>query len=197
MYNIEGGYGELYASTQYLKLLDKYPKDLRHSFVGVQFGATSSDTIRRNGVPKIYVYKFSNQGSLPSLASPAIIRLSEMYLNRAEAKAKLGQNDEAIQDVNLIRERAGLSGTELYTVNNLKDKSTVLDVVLEERQLELAFEGFRPLDLFRNNKAMERNYQGAHPKVNGKQIILPTNPRIINLIPEKERILNPNLQPNL
>jgi starch-binding outer membrane protein, SusD/RagB family len=197
MYNNDGGYGELYASRTYMKLLNKYPKDLRHSFVKVQFGATTSDTIKRNGVPKIFVYKFSNQGALPSLASPAIIRLSEIYLIRAEAQAKSGNNDLAIEDVNLIRSRAGLSGTELYTVADLKGHATVLDVVLEERQLELAFEGFRPLDLFRNNKTMERNYPGVHPKVNGKQTILSTNPRVIHLIPEKEMLLNPNLQPNL
>jgi hypothetical protein len=196
MYNNDGGYGELYASRTYMKLLNKYPADLRHSFVKVQLNASATDTLRRNGVPKIFVYKFSNQGALPSLASPAIIRLSEMYLIRAEAQTKLGNNDLAIADVNLIRARAGLSGTELYSVADLKGHATVLDVVLEERQLELSFEGFRPLDLFRNNKTMERDYPGVHPKINGKQTILPTNPRIVHLIPEKEILLNPNLVPN-
>jgi hypothetical protein len=196
MYNADGGYGELYASLTYMKLLNKYPADLRHSFVKVQLNPTTKDTLKRNGAPKIFVYKFSNQGPVPSLASPAIIRLSEMYLNRAEAQAKLGNDAQAIDDVNLIRQRAGLSGAELYSVTDLKGHATVLDVVLEERQLELSFEGFRPLDLFRNNKKMERNYPGVHPIVNGKQTILPTNPRIVHLMPEKEMLLNSNLVPN-
>lgn len=194
MYNNDGGYGELYASRTYMKLLNKYPADLRHSFVKVQMNAT--DTIRRNGTPKIFVYKFSNQGATSTMSSPAILRLAEMYLNRAEAQAKMGNYPEAIDDINAIRKRAGLSGTELYSVSDLKGHATVLEVVLEERQLELSFEGFRPLDLFRNNKIMERNYPGVHPIVNGKQTILPTNPRIVHFIPETEMLLNPNLVPN-
>lgn len=195
MYNDDGGYGELYASLKYMKLLNQNPQDLRQSFVKVQIDA-AGDTIRRRGVPKIFVYKFSNQGAKASLASPAVLRLSEMYLTRAEANAKLGNDQLAIDDVNVIRARANLSGTALYTTTNLGIHPTVLDVVLEERQLELAFEGFRPLDLFRNNKKMERNYPGVHPKVGGKQIILPTNARIIHYLPQNETTLNTNLIQN-
>lgn len=196
MYNADGGWGELYASIGYMKLLNSNPEDSRQSFVKVQLDENGIDTLKRRKTPKIFVYKFSNQGPTASLASPAIIRLSEMYLNRAEAQAKLGNNALAIDDVNAIRSRAGLSGAALYTTSDLKGKATVLDVVLEERQLELAFEGFRPLDLFRNNKSMVRNYPGVHEQITGKQTILPTSPFIINYIPQNERILNPNLVDN-
>lgn len=57
----------------------------------------------------------------------------------------------ALGDVNLIRQRAGLSGSARYMPGDLKGHASVLDVVLEERRLELAFEGQRPLDLFGNN----------------------------------------------
>lgn len=198
MYNADGGYGELYASIQYMKILNKHPEDLRHSFVAVQYKAGSTDTLKRNGDPKIFVFKFSNQGATSSMSSPAIIRLAEVYLNRAEANAKLGKNTEALADVNTVRARAAIPASALYTTGDLKGQPTVLDAVLEERQLELAFEGFRPRDLFRNNRTLTREYPGFHPLTDGnKQIIQPTNPRIIHLIPEQEIILNPNLKPNL
>ena len=55
-----------------------------------------------------------------------------MYLNRAEAFAHLGQDQLALDDVNVIRERAGLSGDELVSKDNLGDFGYT-DVTLETR----------------------------------------------------------------
>ena len=38
----------------------------------------------------------------------------------------------------------------------------ILDVVLKERRIELAFEGHRIFDLLRNGKDIVRNYWGFH-----------------------------------
>jgi hypothetical protein len=104
--------------------------------------------------------------------------------------------------VNTIRRRAGLSGGALYTLANVSASGrTVLDVVLEERQLELAFEGHRIYDLFRNNRPLKRDYPGTHslnntPSTNITQTIQPTDNRVIFFIPNREIQINQNLSQN-
>lgn len=190
------GWGQVYASLAYMDLLNKYPEDVRHSFVEVQLAPNGTDTLKRGNVPKIYVNKYSWQEGAVNLSSPVYLRLAEMYLNRAEANAKLGNGHLAIEDVNVVRRRAGLSGSELYTVDDLKGHASVFDVVLEERRLELAFEAQRPLDLFRNNLPLIRAYPGFHSADRYNQTILPNSPLIIQYIPERETIVNPNLDQN-
>jgi hypothetical protein len=191
------GWGQMYASLALIKLLNKYPEDARHSFIEIQRAPNGIDTLKRNNVPKFFVNKYSWQEGAVNLSSPVYIRLAEMYLNRAEANAKLGNDQLAIDDVNLIRQRAGLSGTALYTTDDLKGHATVLDVVLEERRLELAFEGHRHLDLFRNHRPLVRAYIGFHSADLFNQTILPTDDRIIPYLPEREVLLNTNLVQNL
>jgi tetratricopeptide (TPR) repeat protein len=190
------GWGQMYASLDYMRLLNKYPEDARHSFIELQLAANGVDTLKRGNVPKFFVNKHVMQEGVINLSSPVMLRLAEMYLNRAEANAKLGNDDLAIDDVNVIRDRAGLSGTALYTVSDLKGHASVLDVVLEERRLELAFEAHRPLDLFRNNRPLVRAYIGFHSANRFNQTILPTSEQIVFYIPERETIVNPNLDQN-
>lgn len=203
------GWGEMYASRSYRKLLNRYPEDARHAFVVPQYVRDESGNIvknengdpvlqDRNGYPKYYVNKFSNQSGIASLSSPVILRLAEMYLNRAEANTKLGNLQKAIDDVNLIRQRAGLSGGALYTLSEIKASGkTVLDVVLEERRLEFAFEGLRKFDLLRNGRPIVRNYPGTHlDPGETTQVIEPGSPRIVFYIPQSEMELNPNLVQN-
>jgi hypothetical protein len=189
------GWGELYSSLSYINLLNTYPNDVRHSFVELQRGP-NGDTLKRGNVPKFFVNKYNWQENVANLSSPVFLRLAEMYMIRAEANAKLGNNQAAIDDVNLIRQRAGLSGSQLYTVADLKGHASVLDVVLEERRLEFAWEGQRSGDLFRNNRAMVRAYPGFHSLDRYNQTVLPTDARVIFLIPSRELSLNPNLVPN-
>ena len=189
------GWGEMYASVAYIKLLDTYPNDARHSFIQLQLTATG-DTLKRGNVPKYYVNKYNWQEGIANLSSPVFLRLAEMYLIRAEANAKLGNAQLALDDVNVIRERAGLTGSELYTVGDLKGKAGVLDVVLEERRLELAFEGQRAGDLYRNNRAMVRAYPGFHSLDRYNQTVNPTDARVIFFIPDREIKLNTNLTQN-
>lgn len=131
---------------------------------------------------KCFVTKFSYQDDDPMLSSPVMLRLSEVVLNRAEAYAKLNENSKALEDVNTIRSRAGLSGKQLFSESNMLGYTSVETIVLDERRLELAFEGHRAFDVFRNNNSLDRNFPGIHPAV----IIEPTNPRIIYFIPQNE-----------
>jgi len=223
MYFSEGGqgqtgWGEIYASTQYMALLDRQPADLRHAFIspytnagdvlGWPYAVPVAD-IRMNtrlnpNTPMYYINKYNYQEGLVNLSSPVYMRLAEMYLIRAEANAKQGGAglQLAVDDLNMLRQRAGLSGTGLHTLASLAAAGkSVLDAVLEERQLELAFEGHRAYDLFRNNRPLERNYPGTHslnntPSTNIQQTILPSDNRVIYFIPNRERLVNPNLTQN-
>lgn len=190
------GYGETYASLSLVRLLNQYPEDVRHSFIELQRDHTTGDTLKRGNVPKFYMNKFNWQDGIANLSSPVILRLAEMYLNRAEANAKLGNDQAALDDVNIIRRRAGLSGTALYTLDDLKGRGSVLNVVLEERRLEFFFEGQRVFDLYRNNLPMIRNYPGFHGTDHYNFRIEPTDPQVIFLIPEREINANPNLVQN-
>jgi len=79
----------------------------------------------------LFTSKFANQyGNVP------IIRLAEMYLIRAECNQRLTPaapigGKTPLEDLSVIRSRAGLTTT-----------SATLAAILNERKLELAFEGF-------------------------------------------------------
>jgi tetratricopeptide (TPR) repeat protein len=202
------GWGEMYASETLRTLLGKYPADARNSFIMPVYVTNAQGNIMtdasgkpilatRNGLPKHFILKYSGQDGIITLSSPVYLRLAEIYLNRAEAHAKMGNGQLALDDVNRIRTRAGLSGEALYTGTDLKGHASVLDVVLEERRLELAFESQRKYDVFRNNQAMVRDYPGYH-LLSGQisQVIAPTDPRVVYFIPQQELVLNPNLVQN-
>lgn len=150
------------------------------------------DMDKRNGYPKFYILKCSSQEGIPHLYSPVILRLAEMYLNRAEAYAKQGNVASALADINIIRQRAGIGA---YT--SLPAGSNILDVVLDERRLELAFEGHRKFDVFRNGKILNRRYPGTH--LNGTSPfyeVQPDDKRVVLYLPESQIIAQPNLIQN-
>lgn len=102
------------------------------------------------------------------------IRLAEMLLIRAEANFRLGSAVGAppLEDINTIRARAGAP---VYTVLTLDD-------ILKERNLELAFEGFRLDDVKR------LQLQVGNLAWNSPSLIFP--------IPKRETLANPNLTQN-
>ncbi|MCY4780150.1 RagB/SusD family nutrient uptake outer membrane protein [Sphingobacterium sp. UT-1RO-CII-1] len=198
------GWAEIYASIKYYDFLSKYPHDLRNSFV-VPYtigGVLQNNQKLTPTVPMYYVNKYSFQEDVVNLSSPVYFRLAEMYLIRAEAYAKEGNVGDALADVNRIRERAGLKGAELHSLQNIAAANkTALDVVLEERFLELAFEGHRAYDLFRNNRSVVRNYPGTHslsntPTTDVHQEIKPTDKRVVFFVPQAEINKNNNLDQN-
>lgn len=76
-----------------------------------------------------------------------VIRVSEVILNRAEAYARSEQDELARGDLNKIRQRAGLSPVDASLAGD-----DLIDEILLQRRLELAFEGHRFFDLKRLGK---------------------------------------------
>src|SRR5699024_890148 len=80
-----------------------------------------------------------------------IIRLGEVYLNRAEARVKKSSKDidGAMDDVEEVRNRAGLSR------KSASSPPDALDIILQERAHELFAEGHRWFDLRRFGVAQQ------------------------------------------
>jgi len=139
-------------------------------------------------VPNLFwTLKYPGKGkATPDLNNVIVIRLSEMYLNRAEAIANgavvAGRTD--LDDVNAVVANRGAA---LYT-------GVTKDDIFVERRKELAFEGHLWFDYARTGRSMTRNdYTGTN--VNNKNIPFPDY-RWALPISASEIDVNPNLVQN-
>lgn len=86
----------------------------------------------------------------PATDPSYVIRIAELYLIRAEARAQQATPDKlagAISDLNAVRDRAGLAGTPATT------QGDILLAIENERRIEFAFEPHRWFDLVRTGRA--------------------------------------------
>lgn len=95
-----------------------------------------------------YPFKYKNMDATSTPAEGYMIfRLAEVLLIRAEAAAHLNKLTQALEDVNIIRARAGLPAS----TADVTSQDAVLNAIMHERQIELCFEwGNRWFDLKRN-----------------------------------------------
>jgi len=129
-----------------------------------------------------HAYKYKQQTLTGTTVEYSIVfRLSEQYLIRAEARAQLNDIQGATDDLNTIRNLAGLNNT---TASNQQD---LLSAIMQERRVELFTEsGHRFFDLKRTHQ-LDNTLSGIKPAWNTTDALLP--------LPESELLLNPNLQP--
>lgn len=101
------------------------------------------------------------------------IRFAEVILNLAEAAAQIGQVEEAVTLVGQVRKRAGIeAGTNgRYGIKVGITKDEMVNLILEERQVELAFEGKRFWDM-RRYKRLESLYNNNK----GTQVLITLKP---------------------
>jgi len=141
-----------------------------------------------SGTNPAFTYYFPNKYSSPAVNSvnEIILRLAEIYLIRAEARAHLNDISGAQSDLNAIRTRAGLPNT------TAGDQAGLLSAIAKERRIELFTEGAnRFFDLKRTGtidavmtafapqkKATWNHYMQLFP------------------IPTNDLIQDPNLTPN-
>jgi len=92
-----------------------------------------------------YKYKVGRVQSGSRMEHYIILRLAEQYLIRAESRIKLGDIEAGVDDLNMIRLRAGLDALVAES-----DISRILELLIQERRRELFCEwGHRWLDLKR------------------------------------------------
>jgi starch-binding outer membrane protein, SusD/RagB family len=122
-----------------------------------------------------------------------VLRLAEMYLIRSEAAARLGMLEEAMDDINLLRARAG-AGVPLRPINPVTGvvepitQENLLWWNVQERRWELFYEGHRFFDLRRNMDVPQ-----VAAIMNGLGL---TGHRLLFPIPQREIDANTALQGN-
>lgn len=126
----------------------------------------------------IYTAKWANR-----IGNISLIRLSEMYLTRAEGNFRAGGTPvgaSSLEDINRLRNRAGAKS---YTTVNLAQ-------ILKERRLELAFEGHWIHDIKRNKQTISKK------DGNGTRTWAFNSPKLVFPIPLREIDANKNLVQN-
>jgi len=104
-------------------------------------------SITTTGPDTTYYFPFKyKSNTLPITEYTMVLRVAEQYLIHAEALVRQNKKlDQAVIDINAIRQRAGLNN---YTGPMVKD--SLLTAILHERQVELFTEwGHRWFDLIR------------------------------------------------
>lgn len=121
------------------------------------------------------------------------LKLSEAYVTRAEAYARTGEKDLAIADLNRLLVTRIKKGDYVALDNTSFTDETALQRVLEERRVELAFDGgMRWLDLRRLGKPRIQ-----HAYENGQVYTLEQGDlRYVLQIPESEQQNSPNMPLN-
>ena len=173
-----GGRGDAPFSTSLIQALLEEPGDRR---LAVSDSGVGADQIRRRFSLK-YIDARTNADNTP------VIRVTEMFLNRAEALAERdGINQESISLVNPLRRRAGLAE---WTITTFSTKQALVLGILNERRKELAFEGHRRMDLLRKGLPLRT----TGPLAAVSKPCDAGSPKVILPIPQREIDINPGLK---
>jgi len=147
-----------------------------------------------NGL-RLVVSKYRGKAALTDgNANFPVFRTGEMYLIRAEARARISpaQEAQAMADLNALRS-ARITG---YVPENLTG-AALLTAIANERRRELFAEGHRFFDLKRTTKSIVRAGGCGDPSVSPAVCTLPSTAREWALpIPFDERSVNGNIQQN-
>lgn len=189
----ESGYGDLVLTQSFVNQLNSDPNDVR---IGLTKAAAKKENIAIYKTNKVYVNKFPGRADFQPndvrVNNVPVLRLSEIYLNAAEAAFKLGNLDAAVTYLNAISLRANPASTP-YTSSTIN-----LDVILEQRAKELFGEGHRFFDLMRNNKTVVRYTSEANigwhlPLIKESQQFDNSYFRVLLPVPVTEIDANPDL----
>lgn len=122
-----------------------------------------------------------------------VYRLADILLLRAEALNRLGRMDEAVEEMNKVRIRAGLPAKDLSYYSGDRDK--LEEDIWQERQFELYAEGKRWFDLMRTGRVetvMNTYFTGYITKYGGKDKYRLFDEEWLRYWPVHQDILNEN-----
>lgn len=179
------GYFDICITTSFYDLLMEDPDDVRLQLL--KYSKTYG----------YFVYKYQPQSSETIQdANIPLVRLSETYLNAAEAAAKLGDNANAVKYLDAIVSRANPDKTVQGTV-------VTVDRVKTERRKELVAEGHRMYDALRDGGYVDRVDVDDSPLPNRHLSMDAAAVRFnwdyykcVLPIPKAERDANPNVEQN-
>lgn len=144
----------------------------------------SSTTAKRPG--QLIVSKYLGLAG-DGLTNWKALRMGEIYLIRAEAMARSGQNTAARSDLKKLRDQR----ISVPDIEDLSNPSFLLTAILIERRKELFLEGHRWFDLRRAGQGITR---GGDCKAPATACLLTSNSfRFVWPIPQDEMKANPNI----
>ncbi|HJC96277.1 MAG TPA: RagB/SusD family nutrient uptake outer membrane protein, partial [Candidatus Phocaeicola gallinarum] len=187
------GYADAIVTKKFLDLLNEDPDDVRHSILVAPVKADFIDKYKTNPVFMIKFGDTNSQDTDIRYNNIPLFRLSEVYLNAAEAAVKVGEQDKAYTYLDAIVNRANPTKHAASPVT--------LEAVLKERRKELVGEGHRFFDAMRNNETIVRYTSTADQ---GWQQALTEEARSFNRdfyktllpVPEYEMNANPEMKQN-
>lgn len=158
----EVGYNEV--QTNALRVLyalgsdsDYFPSEkFRNSFEEGDLRKTmifDTTSVEPRKIWKYFGEGFNDESPDPSANNIVLVRLADIILLKAEAQNQLGLTAEALDLLNIIRDRAGLPDLDEAGANEAY--GDVEGAILHERSIELSYEGHRWFDLVRTGKAIE------------------------------------------
>lgn len=177
-------YGELLSGIYALSAATYVNPDIVKLYKKEDF--RTSIFFEKAAVDTLYNFKGHYTGDYYVFGGLAV---NEVYMNRAEAAVRLGQEEKALESLNyLLSNRMKKEGFE--PVSGGGEKS-VLEIVLEERRKELLFRGIRWLDLKRLNTDPDTEVTLFRKFNEEKNTLLPRDPKYVLPIPPLEISLNP------
>lgn len=173
-----GSYGDLLVTDDLYNSYD--PADARRGFL---IKSKRSGSGGEN--PAVIINKYTNISTFEE--GVKLMRLAEVYLNRAEARAmQPGKEADAVADIDVIKKRAFVS-----PAPTTETGAALLDLIRNERRRELTIEGHRLYDLTRWKLPFTKYRSG-----NATISIDYPNQKTIMPIPLSEINANPNIEPN-
>jgi len=169
------GYGDVIPTEN---LLDEFEKDgdriklFRKAYKGNQ--------------EVMYITKFNGYGGSFGVDNIALIRLAEVYLISAEAHAEYNQEGSAAKARAVLNELR--THRSLPEVDPALEGSDLVDAILKERRVELAFEGHRLFDLKRKGSDILKDDEDDNLDWDYY--------RVVGKIPTTEMDVNSNLKQN-
>ncbi|WP_207514869.1 RagB/SusD family nutrient uptake outer membrane protein [Longitalea luteola] len=159
----------------------------------ILYGSYSANDLRRsmffsNNAGRIN-FKGHYSGSIVPFTGLAT---DEMYLVRAECRARAGNVTAAMEDLNALLQKRWKTGT--FVPYSASSPGEALDIILLERRKEMPCRGVRWTDIRRLNL----DFAGITPKrvINGQEYILPVSSRLYALpIPADAQEMG-NYEPN-
>ena len=142
--------GDVCATKSFVELLAEDPQDVRANV----FLAPSADKKKVFNGAKVYLNKMPAYNGDVRYSNIPLLRLSEVYLNAAEAAFRLGNTTKAAQYLNDIIKNRTSDTTKQVTASDV-----TLARILLERRKELVGEGQRFFDALRNNETITRLYK--------------------------------------
>jgi len=182
------GYYDIICTSSFYSLLSSDANDVRHSIAPISTKRTK----------RVFIKKYAPQGSETIMdANIRLLRLSETYLNAAEAAFKTGDKILASEYLNAIVSRANPE-------KSVSADEITLERIMTERRLELVGEGHRFFDALRDGGYVERKDVSIKAISSTKHLTMSDEKKKFNWdydhcvlpIPVGEIDANPNIKQN-